>query len=397
MKSRIAAIAIWGCLASVPAGAQTPPAAGRVPSAPPPSTGGSYSTQAATPPAGQPKEYAADAIPGPTLEEDLKPVSIALPNDPLEPYLLTKQNGPFMVLAQVFRGVDSERLALALCKELREEYHLPAYILRSKEFPMKSYIRGTPVQAPSETTKSAIKLPERIRIQDEAAVLVGDEKTEQGTEALLHKVRKIYPKCLKHMPRLFAWRDGSLYRAIRTTNPYVPAQWLFPRPPDKLMIQMNSGLRSIAHCPGHYTIQVAQFAGHTAYNLSGGEESKFDKFINERKSPLRTAHDDAERLADRLAAMPEVKQLGLPVFVYHDRTTSRVYVGSFNSADDPNASAVHQELIRVAAKANSALQPTNRWKKPQSDMQVLPASLASQMIVPAAMLTNVDDLKKTIQ
>ena len=112
--------------------------------------------------------------------DELKQPSIPLPDDPLEPYLLTKANGPFMVLAKVFRGPDSERMALALCKELRQDFHMPAYILRSKEFPMKSYIRGTPVQAPSMTMKSAIKQPEQVRIHDEAAVLVGDEKTLAG-------------------------------------------------------------------------------------------------------------------------------------------------------------------------------------------------------------------------
>ena len=41
-----------------------------------------------------------------------------------------------MVMAKVFRGPDAERMALALCKELRQDFGLPAYILRSKEFPM---------------------------------------------------------------------------------------------------------------------------------------------------------------------------------------------------------------------------------------------------------------------
>src|SRR5262249_50668728 len=156
-------------------------------------------------------------------EDEIKPIAMDLPDDPLEPYLLTKANGPFMVLAQVFRGPEAEKMALALCKELREEHRLPAYILRSKEFPMKSYIRGTPVQAPSETMRAAIKQPEQVRIHDEAAVLVGDEKTEQGTENLLHQIKKIHPKCLQAMPQLFPWRTASLNRAIRTTNPYAPA------------------------------------------------------------------------------------------------------------------------------------------------------------------------------
>ena len=75
--------------------------------------------------------------------------AIALPDDPLEPYLLTKENGPFMVMAKVFRGPDAEKMALALCMELRQDFGLPAYILRTKDFPMKSYIRGTPPRPPA--------------------------------------------------------------------------------------------------------------------------------------------------------------------------------------------------------------------------------------------------------
>ena len=163
-----------------------------------------------------------------------------------------------MVLAKVFRGPDAERMALALCKELRQDFRLPAYILRSKEFPMKSYIRGTPVQAPSETMKAAIKQPEQVRIHDEAAVLVGErEDPRRGPRILLNKVKKLHPKCLEEMPAPVQWREGGgLARAIRTTNPYVPAQWLYPKTPDRLVVQMNSGpqehrqLPRPLHAPG---------------------------------------------------------------------------------------------------------------------------------------------------
>jgi hypothetical protein len=251
-------------------------------------------------------------------------------------------------------------MALALCKELRQDYKLPAYILRTKDFPMRSYIRGTPVQTPSETMRSVIKQPEKIRTEDEAAVLVGDEKTEQGTEYLLKVVRKIHPKCMQEIPQLYPWRTASLARALRTTNPYVPAQWLYPRAPDRLMIRMNSGLRSIANCPGHYTIQVAQFAGHSAYDIYGEGMGSFKAVINPRESPLKSAHDDAEKLAEHLSRSPDVQRLGQPVFVYHDRTSSRVYIGSFNSPDDPNTMAVHEELLKLAGKLNITRQK-DRW------------------------------------
>ena len=70
---------------------------------------------------GEKKVFSATgALPGPASEEELKAgPTVVLPDDPLEPYLLSKENGPFMVMAKVFRGPDAEKMALALCKELR--------------------------------------------------------------------------------------------------------------------------------------------------------------------------------------------------------------------------------------------------------------------------------------
>ncbi len=217
MKRKMAAMVVCGCLAGGPARAQVPratgPPAGRMPAMPRDIRVIGVDRRAAptAPPNGQPPVFsAAGNLPGPAPIDEIKPPSIMLPDDPLDSYLLTKENGPFMVMAQVFRGPDSERMALALCKELRQEHRLPAYILRSKEFPMKSYIRGTPVQAPSETTRSAIKQPEQVRIHDAAAVLGGNEKTHQGSEIQLHKVKKLHPKCLDGMPKIwFKWREGA--------------------------------------------------------------------------------------------------------------------------------------------------------------------------------------------
>jgi hypothetical protein len=393
MKRKIAAVTLCGCLAGGSAGAQAPstgtPPTSRMPAAPSPSPalsptppGAGAGTPAAS---GGPQTYSAADLPGPTRDEDLRPATIALPDDPLEPYLITKTNGPFMVMAKVFRGPDADRMALALCKELRQDFALPAYILRPKEFPMRSYIRGTPVQAPSETMKSAIKQPEKIRTLDEAAVLVGDEKTLQGSEELLHKVKKLRPKCLEGIPVLFRWREGGgLARAIRTTNPLIPAQWLYPKSPDRLIVEMNKGPRTIANCPGHFTLQVAQYTGRSTFDIYGQGMAPFTKILDPASSPLQSAHDDAERLADRLSKSPEFQRLGQPVYVYHDRTSSRVFVGSFALADDPNAKVIRDELLKIAATATA----TRDWRG---------RTLTDQMIVPAAYLTDARELKQTVR
>jgi hypothetical protein len=319
-------------------------------------------------------------VPEPTPAADLKPASIDLPDEPIEPYLLTKEAGPFMVLARVFRGPDAQRMAIALTKELRTEYDLPAYIFRKKEFPGGSMIRGTPPQAPSEVMKPDIKLPEKIRIVDEAAVMVGDEKTMAAQETLWRAVKKIQPKCLEHIPCPFPWRRG-LATAIRTTNPYVPAQNLYPRPQDKLVMQMNMGSRSIVNCPGQFSLQVAEYSGRSTYDFNPTAPPAH-AFFNFKESPLRTAHEDAERMAEKLAKSPEIQKLGLPVYVFHDKSTSKVFVGAFNSPQDKAAAAVRDELVR------SAYVLSNKKERGRG--------ATDTMIVPALALTDLNDIKSKI-
>jgi hypothetical protein len=305
-------------------------------------------------------------LPEPTPASELKAPTVALPDEPVEPYLLNKDIGPFMVWARTFRGPEAQRMALALVKELRTEYRLPAFIVRTKDFPGRSLIRGTPPTAPSQVKQPNIKMPEKIRTFDEAAVLVGDEKTMADAEKLVHVVKKIKPKCLDGMSTPLWWRAGLSY-AYRTINPYAPAQTLYPRAPDKLIIAMNKGLRSIAHCPGRYSLQVAEFTGRSALQF-GLEKQAGNRLPDLRESPLQTAAADAERLAERLAKSSEFQALRQPVYVYHDRSSSKVFVGSFASDLDPAAFDMREALLRLAVP----LQKSNG--KGRDDVMIVPAT-----------------------
>jgi hypothetical protein len=316
---------------------------------------------------------AQSALPEPTPPDQIKPATIALPNDPIEPYLLTRDNGPFMVLARTFRGPDADRCALALVLELRREYGLPAYILRIKDFPNRSNIRNVPPMAPEFIRKSQLTEPEKVRSYDEAAVLVGNEKTLAGSEALWKKVKHIKPKCLNEIPTIFGWRMG-LSTAIRTTNPYVPTQDIFPgRKKDALIHQMNDGPRSIFHCPGRYALQVVEFSGRSIVNP---DVKDFRVFDNDwlRKSPLATAAEDAERVADALSRDPEVRRTGYQPYVYHGRTSSKVLIGAFNDPKDPNAAKLRDTLVRRAI-----------------DLSDSKTGAAGVVIAPANYLTDLED------
>jgi hypothetical protein len=229
-----------------------------------------------------------------------------------------------------------------------------------------------------------IKMPEKVRTFDEAAVLVGNEKTLKDSEKLWHQVRKIKPECLKKMSTPFLWREG-LEKSYRTTNPYVAAQNLFPSHKDRLVVQMNSGLRSIVNCPGRYSLQIAEFAGRSTYQF--GPLPQANVFADVNQSPLKTAHADAERMADKLAKDAEFQRLGQPVYVVHDRTASRVFVGSFDSPRDPRAGEVRERLVQMAYPLADKSNTKGARGKNALDT----------MIVPALALTDVSDIKSKVR
>jgi hypothetical protein len=316
---------------------------------------------------------ASTALPAPTIPDQVSPPPVAMPVDGLEPYLLTRDAGPFMVMAKTFRGPDAERWALALVLELRNEYQLPAWILRTRDFPMRSYIRDVPPTAINEVRKPYLTEPEKSRTHDEAVVLVGNEKTLKGSEELLHQVKKIKPKCLNEKPSIYHWREG-LSKALRTTNPFVPAQELFPQKPDPFVMKLNGGAHSVFHCPGRYTLQVAEFGGRATF-LSNERTSKNPL---DSDSPLERAFDDAEKLAETLAKDPDIRKTGALPYVYHNLTSSKVMIGAFNAPNDPGAAKLRDTLLKLAV-------PLSDKKK------------AGTMIVPAPYLTDVEVLKTSAQ
>ena len=318
-------------------------------------------------------------VPAPDMENKApEGPQIPLPTGPLEPYLLTKDNGPFMVLAYTFRGPDAPRQALALVLELRNKYRLPAYILLPKKFPNRSNIRGVPPQAATFATRDDVSVPEIYRTLDEAAVLVGDEKTIKDSNILMHKVKKIHPVCIDGVQQMWDWRRGKgLTRATMTTNPFVPADNLFPQQRDIVISQINEGPHNIRNCPGRFTLEIANFEGRKTLEANGELQLKGRSPF--AKSPLATAADDAERLADSLAKDKQIQQTGYEPYVYHDRFSSRVTMGSFDSPTDPKAKVLHDRLVELTCGL--------------AERKVTP----NMMIVPAPNLTDLAKIKMQIQ
>jgi hypothetical protein len=385
MKTSIATIALAAAVC-LPASAQQamPPRRGTIPpAAPAPArplptfspTPGSAPSPAPTPAStgGQPTKVdpnlyrSGDEIPAPTVVAPAEP--FMAPEGPYDQFLVQKENGPFMVAAQTFRGPDAPKYALALVQELRNSFGLPAYIFYLRIKPGNSNIRRILPTAEPYAANRPLGAPERYRSYDEAVVLVGNYKTTDEALKALHRIKNLHPKCLDKMPKLSFHHGDGLKRATYTVNPLLPAQMLYPgreiavhhgqefdpsmaikrmagvRKADAFVERLNSGSYSLYHCPGPVTLQVAEFTGRATLNT---KDSRFSnpKFLG--LSPLGRAGDDAEKLANALAKNPLTK--GHRPYVYHDRSVSKVTLGAFRSLDDPALIALQNELYKVSIK-----------------------------------------------
>ncbi len=349
------------------------------------SGGTATAAPAASAPSDTPVFRTGQEMPAPASMEELGQPTIALPTEPIESYLLQRNNGPFMVLAYTFRGPDAAKYAQALVMELRGKHRLPAYVWYLRIQPGHSNIRNVPPTAARDVQGSEkVQGAETYRSYDEAAVLVGDCKTIDESEDLLHKVKKVRSEVVDGLPSIWTWRKGKgLSRATLTTNPMAPNQALYTaqervaagaapgappspvlasgasvdpsvltasfnpiRKADPLIKQMNSGPRSAFQCPGPYTLQVAEFLGRTSID-------PLDQRLNNdsllKQGPLAAAAADAEGLAESLTRCKSLDRRYVP-YVFHDRTSSRVYLGSFSGPGDPALRELSNKLNEVSTE-----------------------------------------------
>ncbi len=328
-----------------------------------------------------------ETLPEPVGFDSIAAPKIVKPVEPIEPYLLQKENGPFMVSAHTFTGPDAAIYAQILAMEIRREYHLPAYVWLARVQPLNSNIYGIQPTAPASARNGDMSPPEKWRSNDVAAVLVGDCKTIDESRQLLPQIKKLRPKCIESFPVIFQNRRGKgLNRAMLTTNPFAASQNLYPggavnaqglpmkqgqafdpfvaaaafeqakKPTDPLVKRINDGPNSITKNPGKYTLQVAEFTGRSSMDqtTSRAYDEKLSRAANRKAlelSPLRTAAEDAEELARVLNKCNNMR--GNKAYVYHTLSSSFVTIGSFSSTDDPNFQALLKE---TRPKANRLLE-----------------------------------------
>lgn len=268
--------------------------------------------------------------------------------DPNNPYFLTEEQGPWMILAVTFSGPEAEQQSRELVQELRSVYKLPAWRHRM------SFDFGKVTGRGVNQFGGAKQMSYRRKGTEEIAVLVGSYATVDDPDAqkTLEMLRYTTPECMsieklnkegRTVSRPLAglrWvtqtlisqetkqrPKGPMGYAFITSNPLLPKDYYVPKGLDKFLIELNKGVKhSLLNCPGKYTVRVATFNGQVVI-----DQRKVQEVENGKKLPgkLEEAAQKAHKLTEALRAK------GVEAYEFHDRTSSMVTIGSFDSVGTP--------------------------------------------------------------
>ena len=245
---------------------------------------------------------------------------------------LKPEDGPWLILAASFEQDDAEKRANELAIELRKEYRLKAYVL-PKNF---DYTNSVPGSGFSESGGQ-----KKMKYQDQRkvlgyGVLIGDFDSldhPQSKEAL-RKVKTLQPKSLTGQAdlNLKKWINkkpdldapaGPMAAAFMVKNPLLPEDYFQAPKVDKFVKSLNQNSDySLLDCKGRFTVRVATFRGADALYL---DHNNPERKINDSSDGLVRAAEHAHLAAATL------RKAGYDAYEFHDRNSSSVTIGSFDS------------------------------------------------------------------
>jgi hypothetical protein len=274
--------------------------------------------------------------------------------DPTKSYNVSEENGPWMLMATSFSGTGAEKQAKELVLELRKRYKLPAYIYFGHFDLGEAQARGVdkygnPKKAnyfkyKNSKDKAKARHPELV----EVAVVVGNYSSadDKKARATLQTLKYAKPQCLElkegqvtHQT-LTGWRLtqqqvyemmgsdkkdlGPMRHAFVVPNPLLPPEFFNQQTVDDEAIALNKDVpHSLLECPGKFTVQIATFKGNAV--IKQNDIQDIEQGRKEMQSQLGTAARQAHDLTVYLQAK------GYDAYQYHDRFSSVVTIGSFNS------------------------------------------------------------------
>lgn len=294
----------------------------------------------------------------------LRKMTTKIEADPGKVYTLHKANGPWMIMVASFQqlgsseekvGTTPEAAANALVLELRQQ-KIPAYIHIVKD-------KSESINAADSLGRT--QKMKKARLIDSVCVLAGnytniDDAKGQDT---LHYIKQYHPKSFKDtvVYGKSPGRPGPLSKAFLTPNPLLSDAEIeaAKQATDPLLVRLNNDESfSLSENPGKYTLVIAKFGGKTV-NVVNESMEKAESYFTKGGNDLDQAAINARNLVKALRGREPFSDPGHPdnaefqtycrteAYIWHDRTSSIVTVGAFDSPNDPK---IKQFLQRFAAR-----------------------------------------------
>ena len=276
--------------------------------------------------------------------------------DPNKAYPVTDANGPWMIMLTTFRGDKAEQQARQLVYELRSHYRRNAYTHR-QSYDFTHEVKGVGFRPDGSPKNMHYANREKF---EEVAVLVGDYRAIDDPDGQKDLVmfKQAEPECLKSAAGKEAGGTfaelrkmsqqmlggapakpvGPLGNAFMTTNPVLPKDYFAPKAGiDKFVLDLNKGIDySLLDCKGRYSVKIATFTGKVVIDQRKINEIEHGKDL----VPHDKAHDNdpLHYAAAKAHALTEaLRKKGFEAYEFHDRYSSIVTIGSFNTVGTPRA------------------------------------------------------------
>ena len=301
-------------------------------------------------------------------------------SDPNVDYTLTKDEGPWLILAASFSGPEGEQQARDLVLEFRGRYRLPAYYY-GMTFEVGEANPGRGVDSYGSRIKRRYQRGSSVR---EHAVLVGEFPSLDDAEAqrTLQQIKTMEPESLtakegeSTSQSLATVRQfhsflrekignpdtkGPMGHAFLSRNPLLPKEYFVPQGVDEDIAKWNEGLEySLMKCPGRYSIRVATFKGRTSLKaaLDESESTRTRKATDD--DPLVVAGKNAHLLTVAL------RDKGWEAYEFHDRRESYVTIGSFHEGQTHPDGRIFLKSrdAKIIVDTFGATSPNNVFNRP---------------------------------
>jgi hypothetical protein len=254
-----------------------------------------------------------------------------------EALVLKAEHGPWLIIAASLEGEQAQSLAIELARELRQKHHLASYVL-PKQFDYSQTVPGSGIEPNGRQRRMRHMHDERI---DSYGVLIGDFSSldDPSLKETLQQVKQLFPETLAKQTesansvsafkKLMRSADQSakppMATAFVTRNPLLPEDFFQTPAVDSFVYKLNKNAdHSLLKAKGRFTVRVATFRGADAVVLQNSRTAQ--------QATEKGATDQLEFAVVQANLMANVlRDAGFDAFEFHDRNSSIVTVGSFDS------------------------------------------------------------------